>query len=147
MSTYLLNFIVYTAAMVGVICLAVVVYKKSTTGFRASKSKFISVEERLNISPRKTLYVIRAGNEQFLIAGDADKTTLISQLGGGKYTEPGNYTEPTEYTKQRQIAARHVSRREPVELPDITQDLPDVVDLQQLRDNRTTGILKRIVNI
>lgn len=79
MSTYLLNFIVYTTAMIGIIFLAVFVYKKCSYNC-VSKSKFLNVEDCINLSPRKSLYVVRAGNEKFLIASDAEKTSLISKL-------------------------------------------------------------------
>ena len=42
MSGYLINFVVYTAAMVGLIFLALFVYKQTTQGFgMSSKSKFL----------------------------------------------------------------------------------------------------------
>lgn len=82
MSGYLINFIVYTAAMVGVIFLAVLVYKKfSYNG--VSHSKFLNVEDCISLAPRKNLYVIRAGNERFLVASDAERTSLISKLDIG----------------------------------------------------------------
>ena len=40
----------------------------------------IQIEDALGLSPRKTLYIIKAGEEKFLIAADLDKTTLISKL-------------------------------------------------------------------
>ena len=77
---YLTNFIIYTLAMVGVIMLAVLVFKASTsTGIKA-KSKYLKVHDTLTLGPRKTLYIVSAGEEKFLIAGDVDKTTLISKL-------------------------------------------------------------------
>ncbi len=79
MSIYLINFIVYTAAMVGIIFLAVFVYKKCSIG-AISKSKFLNVEDCISIAPRKELYVVRAGNEKFLLASDVGRTTLISKL-------------------------------------------------------------------
>lgn len=79
MSGYLLNFIVYTAAMVGVIFLAVFVYKKFSY-ISVSKSKFLDIEDCISLGPRKNLYVVRAGREHFLVASDIDKTSLISKL-------------------------------------------------------------------
>ena len=82
MGSYILNFTVYTMAMCGLICFALFVYKKfATGGFISKKSQFLDIEETLTLAPRKTLYVIKAGDEKFLIAADADKTTLISKLG------------------------------------------------------------------
>lgn len=34
----------------------------------------------MSLSPRKTLYVINAKNESFLIASDVDRTSLIAKL-------------------------------------------------------------------
>lgn len=82
MTGYLVNFAVYTMAMLGLIFFALMIYKKFTLGGlnNNSKSKLLSIEETISLAPRKTLYVVRAGNEKFLIAGDIDKTTLISKL-------------------------------------------------------------------
>ena len=77
---YLSNFIVYTLAMVGVIVLALLVFKSSTGLNTKKQSKLLKVIDTMPISPKKTLYVISAGNEKFLIAGDVDRTTLISKL-------------------------------------------------------------------
>ena len=81
MTGYLANFTIYTMAMIGLICFAVFVYKKITEGgFHSANTKFLGIEESLTISPRKTLHVVRAGNEKFLIASDAEHTSLISKL-------------------------------------------------------------------
>ena len=82
MSGYLVNFIVYTTAMVGIIFLAILVYKKCSYN-GTSKSKFLNVEDCISLAPRKTLYVVRAGHERFLIASDVDRTSLISKLDDG----------------------------------------------------------------
>ena len=72
MGSYILNFTVYTMAMCGLISFALFVYKKfATSGFINKNSQFLNVEETLSLAPRKTLYVIRAGQERFLIASDA----------------------------------------------------------------------------
>ena len=84
MTGYLVNFTVYTMAMLGLIFFALMVYKKFAAGSsfsKISKNKTLSIEETISIAPRKTLYVVKAGEERFLIAGDVDKTTLISKLG------------------------------------------------------------------
>lgn len=83
MSAYLVNFIVYTTAMIGIIFLAVLVYKKFSCN-SASKSQFLNVEDCISLAPRKNLYVVRAGNERFLVASDAERTILISKLGDGE---------------------------------------------------------------
>jgi flagellar biogenesis protein FliO len=79
MTGYLMNFLVYTSAMVGIIFAAVFIYKKAMCP-AASRSEFLGVEDSISLAPRKTLYVVRAGNERFLVASDVDKTSLISKL-------------------------------------------------------------------
>lgn len=82
MGSYIANFTVYTMAMLGLIFFALFVYKKFMAGgLGGSSSKFLSIEETMNINPRKSLLVVRAGNEKFLVASDVDRTTLISKLG------------------------------------------------------------------
>lgn len=78
---YLSNFIVYTLAMIGVIMLAVLIFKSTSSVGGNNSSKILKVHDTLSLGPRKTLYVVSAGEEKFLIAGDIDRTTLISKLG------------------------------------------------------------------
>lgn len=77
---YLTNFIVYTMAMVGVMMFAVFIFKKTTGIGKTSGAKYLKVVDTMSIAPRKMLYIIEVGEEKFLIAGDSDKTTLISKL-------------------------------------------------------------------
>ena len=78
---YLANFMVYTLAMVGVIVVALLVFKGATSSARGGKSsKCLKIVDTMSLGPRKTLYIVSAGNERFLIAGDVDKTSLISKL-------------------------------------------------------------------
>ncbi len=78
---YISNFIVYFLAMIGIIILALYVYKKfSISSFSTRRNNSLKIEDTLSLSPRKTLFVIRDGNERFLIAADLERTTLISKL-------------------------------------------------------------------
>ena len=81
MGSYVVHFIVYTLAMSGLICFALFVYKKFMHGgFAAKGAKTLSIEETMNINPRKSLMIVKAGEERFLIASDVDKTSLIAKL-------------------------------------------------------------------
>ena len=77
---YLTNFIVYTLAMVGVIVVALLIFKNSTNIGCGKNSKILKIVDTLPLGQRKNLYVVSTGKEQFLIAGDTDRTTLISKL-------------------------------------------------------------------
>ena len=77
---YLANFMVYTLAMVGVIVVALLVFKNTTSAGLGKQSKYLKVIDSMSLAPRKTLYIVSTGQEKFLIVGDVDKTTLISKL-------------------------------------------------------------------
>jgi len=77
---YIANFIVYTLAMLGVIVFALFVFKKTTVSGCGRASKHLRVIDSMSLGQRKMLYIIEAGKEKFLIAGDVDKTSLISKL-------------------------------------------------------------------
>ena len=81
MNGYLVNFAIYTLAMVGDLALAIYVYKKTAYSTANTPNKdFLKVENTLRLSATKTVYVIKAGNEKFLIAGDAANTTMLAKL-------------------------------------------------------------------
>lgn len=92
---YLGNFIVYTLAMVGVIVVALLVVKNSTSFGSGAKSKYLKVLDSMSLGPRKTLYIVSTGREKFLIAGDADRTNLISKLESSEETILNSLQEST----------------------------------------------------
>lgn len=137
MGGYLVNFAVYTMAMIGLIFFALMIYKKfSGEGILGRKSEFLSVEDTIGIAPRKNLYVVRAGNERFLIAGDIDKTTLIAKLDeNNTSSKVANFD--TQFTKVEKTTK-------------ITEDLPDITDIRNYTINQSTkatsssDVLKRL---
>ena len=114
MGGYVVNFTVYTMAMIGLICFAVFVYKKIMNGELGKKrTNYIEIEDTLNLNPRKTLHVVRAGNEKFLIASDVDRTSLISKLNDNQpqpfpqqqYSQDNtiqNFNDVMDFVKQQQ---------------------------------------------
>lgn len=137
MGGYLVNFAVYTMAMIGLIFFALMIYKKfSGEGILGRKSEFLSVEDTIGIAPRKNLYIVRAGNERFLIAGDIDKTTLIAKLDENNISSKvANFD--TQFTKVEKTTK-------------FTEDLPDITDIRNYTINQSTkatsssDVLKRL---
>lgn len=81
MGVYLVNFLVYSMAMVGLLFVCLVVYKKTMLNNKCAKNnEELKVENALNLSQRKTLYVVKAGNEKFLIAADVERTSFLAKL-------------------------------------------------------------------
>ena len=81
MSSYISHFAVYLFAMVGFISVALVVVKKSViNGYSKKSSSFLQVEDTITIAPKKSLYVIKAGEKKLLIASDEGRTTFLTEL-------------------------------------------------------------------
>lgn len=106
---YLGNFIVYLFAMLGIIILALFVYKKfNVNALGVKHNHSIKIEDALSLSARKTLYVIRNGSERFLIAADMERTTLISKLDDADVSEMMVNENPNYSQKERNV--RNINR-------------------------------------
>ena len=79
---YITNFLVYVLAMVGVIVVALLVFKNATSIGNGKASKYLRIIDSISLGQRKNLYIVSTGKEQFLIAGDVNNTCLISKLEG-----------------------------------------------------------------
>ncbi|MBQ8459602.1 FliO/MopB family protein [bacterium] len=137
MGGYIVNFTVYTMAMTGLIFFAVFVYKKVMDGtLRSNNTNFLSIEETMSLNPRKTLHVVRAGNEKFLIASDVDRTTLISKLDWNRKAQVNEFDKFRNI--EREIQPEFSSYQNPSE-PEIkpTQTQSKTVHLEPVKmDNR-----------
>ena len=81
MGIYLINFLVYSMAMVGLLFVCLMVYKKTmANNYSKKNSEELTVENAMNLTSRKTLYIVKAGDEKFLIASDAERTTFLAKL-------------------------------------------------------------------
>lgn len=148
MGGYLANFTVYTMAMTGLICFAVFIYKKIMDGsLRTNNSKFLSIEETMNLNPRKTLHIVRAGNEKFLIASDVDRTTLISKLDNNSCNQTFNKTINDGLTNSR---IEHFKNIEQELLPD-TQELntqtSSTIEIQNYNSNVQSNTNHKTVHL
>lgn len=138
---YMVNFIVYTIAMVGIIFLAVFVYKKFsfTTG---SKSKFLNVEDCISVGPRKEIFVVRAGNERFLVASDVGRTSLISKLG-----ENSSYTSEMRNFSNNETNEKSILRSKNVQTNSSVDELPEIVTFPKRQQNKQPKkVFKNIIN-
>jgi|GEM_PF-1067364 len=82
MHSYLVNFAIYTLAMLGVIFIAFMVAKKSLSlgSIPGHKNGSLTIENRLSLEPRKNLYIIKAGEERFLISTDIEGSRFLTKL-------------------------------------------------------------------
>lgn len=156
MGGYLVNFAIYTMAMLGLIFFALMVYQKTTQngGLGLKKSNFLKVEESVSYGPRKTLYVIRAGNERFLLASDMDKTTFISKLDSNSSVKQNDfqnttpldeiYPEPVNTDFQEQMNFHQ--RQKPQIQNNSIDELPVIVDFKERKRGTKNQVLQNMLN-
>lgn len=99
MTGYIVSFTVYTLAMIGVILIGFMVVKKSLNSdcHPATKNKFLSIETSLSLEPRKSLYIVKAGSERFLISTDAQSSNFLAKL------DADNMPATEEFTGHKSI--------------------------------------------
>ena len=67
MQNYIANFIVYTMAMVGFICLTLLIYKKSMSLPQNLINKdYLKVENLIKLSATKTIYIVKTASAEIL---------------------------------------------------------------------------------
>ncbi|MCR5260950.1 MAG: flagellar biosynthetic protein FliO [Candidatus Gastranaerophilales bacterium] len=81
MQIYFIQFLAYTMAMVGFLSVCLLVYKKFYVQTKAGKGNdCLYIENALRLNPKKQIYIVRAGKERFLVASDAENTTMLAKL-------------------------------------------------------------------
>ena len=108
MAHYLIKFIFYTSGVIGLLLIAFIVAKNSLNinpSFRKKNGK-LEIEESLPISPRKTLHIVRAFNEKFLIASDATTTTFLAKLNSNNEIEESYQNNFQEYLEEKPVNNR-----------------------------------------
>lgn len=102
MTAYLVKIVFYTAGVIGMLLIGFVVAKACLyNGATFNKRKGnLEIEESLPISPRKTLHIVRAFGEKFLVASDQNSTTMLAKLNAnGDITE--TQAEFSEYLEEK----------------------------------------------
>lgn len=85
MSAYFVQFLAYTFAMVGFLAVCLITYKKfCQPAMMNNSAECLCIENALRLTPKKQIYVVRAGNERFLVASDAETTTMLAKLDGNE---------------------------------------------------------------
>lgn len=92
MISYVTAFIFYTLAMIGVLLVGFIVYKKTFIIDKNENKGTIKIIDSLPIGNKKNLLVVKIKNEKFLIASGVDHTTFLSKLDDN-YTETPHNTE------------------------------------------------------
>ena len=103
MTQYLIKFIFYTSGVIGLLLIAFMIAKSSLNINPAMRKKTgkLEIEESLAISPRKTLHIVKALNEKFLIASDATSTTFLAKLNADNEIDENYQNNFQEYLEEK----------------------------------------------
>lgn len=119
MLTYIMAFIFYTMAMVGVLLIGFVVYKKTFSTTKGEKKGMMKVLDTLNIGPKKMLMVVEIKNVKYLIATDADRTTFLAKLDDEtlikEQIEKTPSKQPGEMSKEIQYKEKQEARLDKIQ--------------------------------
>ncbi len=80
MINYIAAFIFYTLAMIGIMLVGLIIYKKTFIMNKSENKGMIKILDSYPIGAKKTLFVVKIKNEKFLIASGAEHTTFLSKL-------------------------------------------------------------------
>ena len=103
MLTYIAAFIFYTLAMIGVMLMGFVIYKKVIMPAKTENKGAIKILDKVAISPKKSLLIVKVKNEKFLIAADSDRTTFLSKLNDEKQNTKEELSTKNQIPAQQQI--------------------------------------------
>ena len=99
MLIYAMKFMFYTFGVIGLLLVAYIIAKRCMgLDINTRKKGNLYIEETLNISPRKTLYILKAYDERFLIASDANNTSFLAKLNSDE-TIADKLTGETDFSK------------------------------------------------
>lgn len=100
MITYITAFIFYTLAMIGILLIGFIVYKKTFIVNKNENKGSMKILDSLQIAPKKQLLVVRIRNEKFLIASGVEHTTFLAKLQDDNQNSKNNLKD----TSQKQQA-------------------------------------------
>ena len=125
MMTYITAFIFYTLAMIGILLLGFVIYKKTMMTTKNEAKGMIKILDSMPIGNKKSLLVVKIKNERFLIASGMEHTTFLSKLAEDNTKQE----KPQKNTKQQkeEILDTLISN------PQMQQNYQSPVDLQKQR--------------
>lgn len=118
MMTYVSAFIFYTLAMIGVMLVGFIIYKKTFNQNPSLSKGMIKIIDSAPIGNKKMLHIIKIKNENFLIASGLEHTTFLAKLEN---------ENATTINKQEEKITQKVFTPEVVEMPTF-EDVKSKID-------------------
>ena len=154
MGVYLVNFIVYSMAMVGLLFICLMIYKKTmVTGKCTKDTNDLQIENALNLNQRKVLYVIKAGNEKFLIAADTERTSFLAKLNSNEKINLAQETINSEKKVSIEVETddifplkrKNISNSKPVDYSEVMNSVKKAQSKTQTKMQNTSQTNKPVM--
>ena len=107
MLSYLTAFIFYTFAMVGILLIAFVVYKKFNLPLKQDNRGLIKIVDSCSIGAKKNLLIVKIENEKFLIASGLEHTTFLAKLS----TDENQNVNEINYQQNFDGLTQHIQKQ------------------------------------
>lgn len=90
MMTYVSAFIFYTLAMIGVLLVGFIIYKKTFNQNTGLSKGMIKIVDSAPLGNKKMLHIVKIKNESFLIASGLEHTTFLAKLENNETISKSN---------------------------------------------------------
>lgn len=148
MMTYITAFIFYTLAMVGILLVGFIIYKKTFIMNKSENKGMIKILDSYPIGPKKTLLVVKIRNEKFLIASGAEHTTFLSKLADDNSTK--NVTDKKQIS-QDILNEQLIKKQDTINFEDKKQQHLEKIsrqfmDLYEKEDSKPQKFISQVQN-
>ena len=146
MATYITAFIFYTLAMVGILLVGFVVYKKIIVTSKGENRGMIHILDSLAIAPKKMLLVVQIKDEKFLIASGAEHTTFLSKLADSDI-ETKISSKAVEDIQRKVLNNEEIHYQQPQELEKTYQETQQYQQLQQYQPIQQAPEIQQVARV
>lgn len=130
MTQFIMGFTVYTLGIIGLLVIGYVLakYLINNAGRMPHKQRsFLKIEQAIGLEPRKSIYVLSAGKQKFLVATTPENVCLLSELDKDNHQinlqpQGQNYTQQ-QATQQQQAAPQQQYQQVQAPQPQMHPDL------------------------
>lgn len=145
MATYITAFIFYTLAMVGILLVGFVVYKKVIVATKSENKGMIQILDSMAIAPKKMLLVVQIKDEKFLIASGAEHTTFLSKLENSEISNDSKVpSKAIEDIQRKVLNVEEAYYQQPQEIEKIYQEAQQYQQPQQYQSIQQAPEIQQI---
>lgn len=148
MLNYVSSFIFYTLAMIGIMLIAFVVYKKTFQPNGVEHKGIIKVIDSLAIGNKKHLLIVKIKNENFLIASGLEHTTFLAKLDSNLQpkTTQNEIIEAKEIEETNESLLNQIMTPPKAPINEIQKHFQELYEKKETTNYNTQAHRKEMIN-